>query len=232
MLKIGILGVGVIGSTIAAAIDRKQVDAELVALADQDHPRAEALSAELTNHPAVVSTDEMIERSDLAVEAASQAALGEFVPKALGRGRDMLIMSAGGLLGHEAWFRVAHEQGCRIYIPSGAIAGLDGIKSASMGRIESAMLISRKPVAALKQSKYVMERDLPLDSTGKLPSSSRDSPRKRLSPSRRPRTWRLRCAWRLTLPVRSPCASESSLCRAEMKTCMRFASRVNSAGSL
>ena len=46
----------------------------------------------------------MIERSDLAVEAASQAALGEFVPKALARGRDMLILSAGGLLGHEEWF--------------------------------------------------------------------------------------------------------------------------------
>jgi aspartate dehydrogenase len=164
MLKVGILGLGAIGSAISAAIDCKQVDAELVALADQDRARAEALSAELTNHPVVVSMDEMIERSDLAVEAASHAALGEFVPQALGRGRDMLIMSVGGLLGHEEWFRVAHEQGCRIYIPSGAIAGLDGIKSASMGRIESAMLTSRKPVAALKESKYVMERGLPLDS--------------------------------------------------------------------
>jgi aspartate dehydrogenase len=163
MLKIGILGVGAIGSTIAAAIDRKQVDAELVALADQDRARAEALSAELTNRAAVVSMDEMFARSDLAVESASQAALGEFVPKALRRGRDMLIMSVGGLLGHQEWFRVAHQRGCRIYIPSGAIAGLDGIKSASMGR-ESAMLTSRKPVAALKESKYVMERDLPLDS--------------------------------------------------------------------
>jgi aspartate dehydrogenase len=138
-MKVGILGLGAIGSTIAAAVDCKQVDAELIALADQDRARAEALSAELTNHPAVVSMDEMIERSDLAVEAASHSALGEFVPKALGRGRDMLIMSVGGLLGHEEWFGVAHEQGCQIYIPSGAIAGLDGIQSASIGRIESAM---------------------------------------------------------------------------------------------
>ncbi|MGC1170833.1 MAG: aspartate dehydrogenase [Candidatus Acidiferrales bacterium] len=164
MLKIGILGVGAIGSTIAAALDRQQLDAELVALADQDRARAEALSAELSARPAVVSVDELIERSELAVEAASQAALGEFVPKALARGRDMLIMSAGGLLGHEEWFREAREKSCRIYVPSGAIAGLDGIKSASIGRIESAMLTSRKPVAALRGSKYVMERNLALDS--------------------------------------------------------------------
>jgi aspartate dehydrogenase len=75
----------------------------------------------------------------------------------------MLIMSVGGLLGHEDWLRQAREKSCRIYVPSGAIAGLDGIKSASIGRIESALLTSRKPVAALKGSKYVIERNLPLD---------------------------------------------------------------------
>ena len=164
MLKIGILGVGAIGSAIAAAIDQKRIDAELVALADQDQARAEALSAELAAHPSVVSIDAMIEHSDVAVEAASQAVLGEFVPKALQRGRDMLIMSVGGLLGREEWFGEAREQGCRIYIPSGAIAGLDGLKSASIGRIESVLLTSRKPVAALKGSKYVVEQNLTLDS--------------------------------------------------------------------
>lgn len=164
MLRIGILGVGAIGRTIATAIDRKQMNAELVALSDQDRARAETLSAELSAHPAVVPVEEMLDRADLAIEAASQAALPEFVPKALARGRDMLIMSVGGLLGREEWFRRAEEKGCRIYVPSGAIAGLDGIKSASIGRIESAMLTSRKPIAALRGSKYVVDRGLPLDS--------------------------------------------------------------------
>ncbi len=163
MLKIGLLGVGAIGRTIATALDQKQLDAELVALSDQDCARAKSLSSELSSHPPVVSVDDMIERCEIAVEAASQAALPEFVPKALARGRDMLIMSVGGLLGREEWFRQAREKGCRIYVPSGAIAGLDGIKSASIGRIESALLTSRKPVAALKGSKYVIDRDLPLD---------------------------------------------------------------------
>jgi aspartate dehydrogenase len=163
MLKIGLLGVGAIGRTIAVALDQKQLDAELVALCDQDRTSAESLSSELSSRPPVVSIDQMIERCELAVEAASQAALSEFVPEALARGRDMLIMSVGGLLGREEWFRQAREKGCRIYVPSGAIAGLDGIKSASIGRIESALLTSRKPVAALKGSKYVVERNLQLD---------------------------------------------------------------------
>src|SRR5271154_2939887 len=103
MLKIGILGVGAIGRVIATALDQRQLDAELVALADQDRARAECLSKELLGHPPVVSVDEMIERCELAVEAASQAALPEFVPRALARGRDVLIMSVGGLLGREEW---------------------------------------------------------------------------------------------------------------------------------
>jgi aspartate dehydrogenase len=104
----------------------------------------------------------MIERCELAVEAASQAALPEFVPKALARGRDMLIMSVGGLLGREEWFREAAEKDCHIYVPSGAIAGLDGIKSASIGRIDMAQLTSRKPIAALQGAKYVVDRGLDL----------------------------------------------------------------------
>ncbi|HXU20361.1 MAG TPA: aspartate dehydrogenase [Verrucomicrobiae bacterium] len=163
MLKIGLLGVGAIGKTIATALDQKQVDAELVALSDQDCARAEQLSSELSNQPPVLSVEEMIDRCELAVEAASQAALPDFVPKALARGRDMLIMSVGGLLGRHQWFREAETKGCRIYVPSGAIAGLDGIKSASIGRIDSAELTSRKPVKALAGSKYILDHGIQLD---------------------------------------------------------------------
>jgi aspartate dehydrogenase len=163
MMKIGLLGVGAIGRTIAMALDQKQVDAELVALSDQDCARAKQLSSELSTRPPVLPVEEMIEGCELAVEAASQAALAEFVPKALARGRDMLIMSVGGLLGRDEWFRQADAKGCRIYVPSGAIAGLDGIKSASIGRIDSAELTSRKPVKALAGSKYVIDHGIQLD---------------------------------------------------------------------
>lgn len=163
MLKVGILGVGAIGRDLACAIDQKRIDAQLVAISDQEGEKAEAFAAGLASPPPVVTVEDLIERTDLAVEAASQAALADFVPRALARGRDILVMSTGGLLGHDDWFREAQEKGCRIYAPSGAIAGLDGIKSASMGRIEAAMLTSRKPIAALTGSTYVLNRNLRLD---------------------------------------------------------------------
>jgi aspartate dehydrogenase len=163
-LKVGILGVGSIGQTFANAVDRGRFDAELTAICDQDAARAEGFAAVLSSRPPIVSLDELIERTELVVETASQAALPTLVPKALAKGRDLLILSVGGLLGHEEWFAEAAKQGSKIYIPSGAIAGLDGIKSASIGRIDSATLTSRKPAAALKGSKYVVDRGLAIDS--------------------------------------------------------------------
>jgi aspartate dehydrogenase len=163
MLKVGVLGAGAIGQILAVALDQNRIEAQLVALSDQDVEKARAFASELAHPPPVVSLDELIERSELAVEAASQAALLEFVPKALARQRDMLIMSVGGLLGHDDWFRQAAERHCRINVPSGAIAGLDGIKSATIGRLQSALLVSRKPIAALRGTKYVVENGLQLD---------------------------------------------------------------------
>src|ERR1700722_9366138 len=99
MLKVGILGVGSIGETLANVLDGKRIDAHLVAISDRDCSRANALAAALSCKPEVLSVEEMLDRVDLVVEAASQAALQDFVPKALARGRDMLVMSVGGLPG-------------------------------------------------------------------------------------------------------------------------------------
>lgn len=162
-LRVGIFGVGSIGQTIATALDAGKIHAQLACLADQETEKAEAFAATLASRPRVVTLHELIQRTDLVVESASQASLLQFVPKALAAGRDMMILSVGGLLGREEWFRQAEEKRCRIYVPSGAIAGLDGIKSASFGRVQSVVLTSRKPVAALRGTKYVIENRVELD---------------------------------------------------------------------
>jgi aspartate dehydrogenase len=163
MRKVGVLGAGAIGSILAAALDSGRVEAALVALADQEWQKAAALAARLKTQPPVVTLDELVERAELVVEAASQAAVEELMPRVLERGRDVLILSVGALLGREDWMRQAETRRCRIYVPSGAICGLDGIRAAALGHIEAALLVSRKPVAALKGARYVIERGLKLE---------------------------------------------------------------------
>jgi aspartate dehydrogenase len=162
-LKVGIVGVGAIGQVIAMALDRGQLRATLIGVADQDEARAEEFAAGLIQPAIVLTLDELVRRADLVVEAASQAALPQIVPKALEGRKDILVMSVGGLLGHEEWFRQAEERRCRIYVPSGAIAGLDGLQAACRGRIDSVTLTSRKPLAALRGTKYVLEHGIDLE---------------------------------------------------------------------
>ena len=56
----------------------------------------------------------------------------------------------------------ARETGCRLLAPSGAIAGLDGIKSACAGHVDSVTMVSRKPPQALEGAPYLVEREISL----------------------------------------------------------------------
>ncbi len=148
---------------LARAIDDGKIQATLVALADQDAARAQKLATSLKQAPAVVPVDKLIELSELVVEAASQAAVPQLVPLCLAMRKSVLVLSVGALLGRNDWFRQAMQQGTPIYVPSGAIAGLDAVKAAAVGTIRSAMLSSRKPVAALRDAKFVLENGIQLD---------------------------------------------------------------------
>ena len=71
MLKIGLIGCGTIGSEIARAItDRFSQEAELVALCEIDEQKAKKFLDTLVKKPELLSMDELIQKSELVVEAA------------------------------------------------------------------------------------------------------------------------------------------------------------------
>lgn len=164
-LKVGIVGCGVIGSELAKAIDERfSLMAELVALCDVDEAKASKLSGSLKANPRCVSIEELIEASDLVIEAASMDISAEVAHKALSKGKDAMVMSVGGLIGQEGLFDLANQKGTHLYIPSGALCGLDGVKSASIGKITSATLITRKPPDGFRGAPYVVKNNIDLDS--------------------------------------------------------------------
>jgi len=57
----------------------------------------------------------------------------------------------------------AQTNKCKIYLPSGAIAGVDGVKSASGSRIDEIMLVTRKPPAGLKDVKYLKDKGVDVE---------------------------------------------------------------------
>ncbi|VVB68589.1 putative L-aspartate dehydrogenase [uncultured archaeon] len=58
---------------------------------------------------------------------------------------------------------LAEEHGSRIYIPSGAISGLDGLKSASIGTIRKVTLTTTKNPKGLEGAPYIRENKVDLE---------------------------------------------------------------------
>lgn len=167
MLKVGIVGCGAIGTELARAIDREIKETQLVALTDINEEKAKELAGSLKEKPKILSLDELIEKSDLIIEAASKDAVLSLATKVIDQGKDIMIMSVGGLLGNEDLLDLAKEKDCKIYLPSGALAGLDGVKSASIGRIDSVTLTTRKPPEGLKGAPYIKRNKIDLDAITK-----------------------------------------------------------------
>ncbi len=166
-LKVGIVGCGAIGTELAQAIDREIKDTQLVALTDIDEEKAKRLAYSLKRKPEILPLDRLIERSDLIIEAASKDLVSSLARKVIEQGKDIMIMSVGGLLGNEDILDLAKKKGSKIYLPSGALAGLDGVKSASIGKIDSVILTTRKPPEGLKGAPYIIKNKIDLDTITK-----------------------------------------------------------------
>jgi len=163
MLKIGIIGCGVIGFEICRAIDQGIVPADLIGVCDVDPSKAETLSKSLVRGTTIMSQTDLISAAELVVEATHRAAAPGIIREALLSSRDVMVMSVGGLLPHFDEFQaMAVERKRFIYVPSGAIAGLDALKGANIGRIFKVVLTTRKPPRGLEGAPYVEERGIDL----------------------------------------------------------------------
>jgi len=156
MIRVGIVGMGVIGTHIAEAITKGIPGIGLAGVSVRD-------AATAGRYPAL-PLEELIQRSDLVVEAATQDALREFAPAVLAAGKHLMVLSVGGLVGVlDEWARLAEKHGCRILVPSGAIAGLDGMKGAREGAITAVTMETRKPPRGLAGAPYIEQQKIDLD---------------------------------------------------------------------
>ncbi len=163
LLKIGIVGCGTIGGALAKAIDKKFSDkAKLVALCDIEKQKATKVSSRLKSKPRITSLKTLIKSVDLIIEAASASISYEVVKQSVASGKDVMVMSTAGLVGKRKIFTMAKKQSCHIYIPSGAICGLDAIKAASFSRIRTATLTTTKPPRALEGAPYILKKKINL----------------------------------------------------------------------
>ena len=168
MKRIGLLGCGAIGTQIAIAIDTGMIPAQLTHIFDSDVSKAETLVTKLKQKPEIVGNAHLLSSNplDLVVEAASQDAVSDNALSILQNRKDLMIMSGGALL-DESVYEIISDA-CKefkktVYLPSGAISGLDALKSVK-NELESVTITTTKHPLSLKGAKFFETSNIKLDS--------------------------------------------------------------------
>jgi aspartate dehydrogenase len=159
--RVGLLGLGTIGRAVARALAGGIPGLVLAGATSRDLDRARTFLSTLPGAPPHLGLDTLLERADLIVEAATQAALVAQGPAILDAGRDLVVLSVGALLDHPEWVDRAAAHHARIHVPSAAIAGLDGLKGAAVdGQLDTVVMETRKPPRGLAGAPGVAGLDL------------------------------------------------------------------------
>ena len=148
-VRVGIIGFGAIGRELADAIaaeraGRARLVAVLVRSPGKVEPeRAARLGCRFTSDPAAFLAEPM----DLVVEAAGHEAVRRYGADTLRAGKDLMLVAVGALADRDLFDQLAGlaaEHGRRLYISTGAIAGLDAISAAATGDLAEVTHFIRK----------------------------------------------------------------------------------------
>ncbi len=160
-LKVGIIGCGAIGSYLAKNIEEKLAkEVNLVGICDIDIQVAKRLRKTLLKKSAIYNAPVLIKKSDLIIEATSVGACQVILEKVISAGKDILIMSVGALLKNSKLIEKAKRKRISIYVPSGALAGIDAFKAAQLGKISQVQLTTKKPAKSLASAAYVKKNKI------------------------------------------------------------------------
>lgn len=159
---IGIVGCGSIGRALIRAGDAGDLGAPVAGVISRTSETAREFLETLDSPPPYLEWGELVERSSLLIETAGGHVVPALAEAAFGAGKDLMVISIGALLEHPEIIEQSRETGCRLYAPSGAIAGLDGIKSACQGHVDLVEMVSRKPIAALEGAPFLVENEIPI----------------------------------------------------------------------
>jgi aspartate dehydrogenase len=160
--SVGIVGCGAIGKALLQAVASGKLSVRIAGVTSRTEKSARKLLSNFKTPPPYLALDDLIAASDLIIEAAGGSVVPVLAEKVFGAKKDLMVISVGALLDHPGIIVESRKTGCRLYCPSGAIAGLDGIKSASVGEIAHVTHTTRKPPEGLEGAPYLVERGISL----------------------------------------------------------------------
>jgi aspartate dehydrogenase len=166
-VRLGLLGAGGIGRLVGdAALAGRLAGVEIVAVAGSTERSASASELAERLRARVVPPQALASSAcDWVLEAAGAAAVRAHLPGLWRAGVSTVVMSLGVLIEDElerAW-REARSRGVRVVLPSGGIAGLDGVRAMAVtGGLARARITTTKAPASLRGAPYLERHGIAL----------------------------------------------------------------------
>lgn len=164
-LKIALIGYGAISQMLFDVFKEKKPPIDIVGVLVRPG-RAKETQKKVGKKVAVVESLKGLLKlkPDIVVEAASQQAVKEWGETILKKGVDLMVIATGAYGDPRLWKKhkaAAEKSGARLRLPSGAIAGLDGLLAMRLGKLEKVKYISIKPPHAWSGTPAETDFDLP-----------------------------------------------------------------------
>jgi aspartate dehydrogenase len=161
-LSVGIAGLGAIGGVVAEALAAGIPGLALAAIAVRDRAKADSWLAPRRIVTEIVPLAALAERCDIVVECLPPARFAEIAEAVVDAGKILVPLSVGTLLAHPDLVERARETGARILVPTGALIGLDAVRAAAQGRINTVRMVTRKPPRGLEGAPYLVANNISL----------------------------------------------------------------------
>lgn len=155
-IKVGIAGIGALGSIVAKSILDGFGCYELTAISELNPP-------DFVAHVPCVSFDELCRRCDLVVETLPPSKVPALLTAALDHQTDIVLISGSTLLTHPDLLERVKKAQSRVIVPSGALSGLDGVTALAQREIAYARIRTTKKPAGFKGAPYIVENNIDLD---------------------------------------------------------------------
>jgi aspartate dehydrogenase len=161
-LRIGLAGLGAVGLGVARRLEAGIPGLVLAAVAVRDRDKAKRNLPGAGGRIAIVAAEALANSCDVVVEGLPPDLFRKIAVSVIEAGKIFMPLSVGQLLDNWDLVARAGETGSRILVPTGALIGLDAVRAAAEGTINSVTMITRKPPNGLEGAPYLVERGISL----------------------------------------------------------------------
>ncbi len=152
--KVGIAGVGALGSIVAKALAEGIEGYSLHAVSN-----LAPVPFDIPN----VDFETLVRDCDIIVECLPAANARDLANLVLDAGKTMVMISSCALVLYPELTEKAKNAKGRIIVPSGALSGLDGVSGMAADKITESKIISSKPPKGFKNAPYINEKNINLE---------------------------------------------------------------------